>query len=358
MKGRLKSLDILRGATVAGMIVVNNGHSGSFETLRHSQWNGMTLCDLVFPFFLFIMGVSIALSFFRFTRNPSQSKPVFKIIKRTLLLLLIGLAINWLDNIMGGGGFGVSDLRFMGVLQRIAICYFAASLLALYLPGKSVPLVCLVILCLYAVLLTMGNGYTYSKEENILSIVDHSIFRDSHLYHKSPVDPEGLVSTVAALVNVLLGVWTGGILKHGNFSKESLLRVFSYATIILAAGYFWAEFMPLNKRIWSPSYTLVTSGFCALFLSSLVWLEKENGMEGKVSLFFRIFGVNPLALYVASEIIAIVAGGTGISDGLFNLIGEIMWIPQLQSLIYALIFLFLNFLLGLWLWRNRIFIKL
>lgn len=360
---RLKSLDIVRGLTVAGMILVNNGYSGSFQTLRHSAWNGMTLCDLVFPFFLFIMGISLFLSLTR--RNFEFSWPLFgKIAKRSVILFIIGIAIHWIDNAVGGNPDCLSTLRIWGVLQRIAICYFAAALMALLLPRKFSLPVSAILLIIYGIILIKGNGFEDNPNVNILAITDNSLFGYEHLYHKSSVDPEGLLGTVGSLVNVLLGFYCGKLIKAPEEMKRKLTNIFLFGSILLICGYLLSAGLPLNKRIWSPSYALVTSGWCALLfclvtlLTDYIDAGRANGVIGKIGDFFMVFGVNPLFLYVFSELLAIFAGAVGLSGLWFDFLDSLLPMRQVASLCYALTYVAICYLTGLILWKRQIYIKL
>ena len=206
VKNRLQALDLLRGFTVAAMILVNNGYSDSFEMLQHAAWNGLSVSDFVFPFFLFIMGVSMCLSLSK--NNFKISGEIsWKIIKRTLILFLLGLAINWLEMICHGNGLDFQELRFWAVLQRIAICYFVASFLILLLPRFIILPLAFLALIIYGFIIINGHGYSSDKALNILYLTDEKLFGDSHLYHKSVVDPEGLLSTISALSNLLFGIY-------------------------------------------------------------------------------------------------------------------------------------------------------
>lgn len=179
---RLLSLDILRGLTVAGMILVNNGYGESFEMLQHSRWNGMTPCDLVFPFFLFIMGISCYLSLSKSNFTPSQAV-ITKIVKRTVLLFLIGLFINWFHNALKGDP-GLDHLRIWAVMQRIALCYLAVSLFALFVRHRYVIPTIALLLIAYTIILLVGNGYAEDASTNILAQADLQLFGYDHLYHR------------------------------------------------------------------------------------------------------------------------------------------------------------------------------
>lgn len=352
---RLLSLDVLRGLTVAGMILVNNGYGESFEMLGHSKWNGMTPCDLVFPFFLFIMGISCYLSLSKNSFTPTA--PVLhRVVKRTILLFAIGLFINWFDNAIEGDLLCFGHLRIWAVMQRIALCYFFVSLFALYANHRYTIPAIVVLLAVYTLLLTVGNGYAEDASTNILAQVDLKLFGYDHLYHKSPVDPEGLLGTISSVAHVLIGFYCGKLIKQKETIEQKALAVFVIGTVCVIAGYLLTYGLPLNKRIWSPSYVLVTCGLAAL-LQALLINGERNGNSDKWTVF-RVFGVNALALYVASELLAILFGHFGISAAIYDALHAI--IPSLKwaSLAYALTFVAINYAIGYVLWRKKIFIKL
>jgi len=352
---RLLSLDVLRGLTVAGMILVNNGYGESFEMLGHSKWNGMTPCDLVFPFFLFIVGISCYLSMSKnnFTPTPQVLR---RVVKRTILLFAIGLFINWFDNAIEGDLLCFGHLRIWAVMQRIALCYFFVSLFALYANHRYTIPAIVVLLAVYTLLLIIGNGYAEDASTNILAQVDLKLFGYDHLYHKSPVDPEGLLGTISSVAHVLIGFYCGKLIKQKDTIEQKALAVFAVGTVCVIAGYLLTYGLPLNKRIWSPSYVLVTCGLAAL-LQALLINGERNGSSDKWTVF-RVFGVNALALYVASELLAILFGHFGISAVIYDALHAI--IPSLKwaSLAYALTFVAINYAIGYVLWRKKIIIKL
>ncbi len=352
---RLLSLDILRGITVAGMIVVNNGWEGYFPTLTHSKWNGLTLCDLVFPFFLFIMGISTYLSLSKSQFEPSRPL-IGKILKRTVLLFLIGLLINWLCNAVGGD-FGFSHLRIWGIMQRIALCYCLVSLFALLVNHKYLLPAIAALMVLHTVLLLMGNGYAYD-ETNIFAQADRILFGWEHVYHKSPVDPEGLLATPISTAHVLVGFYCGKLLKQASDLNTKVMSVLIAGTVLLFLGWFLTQCdLPLNKRIWSPSYLLVTCGAAALLQGLLMYVIDVKG-HSRWSRFFQVFGANALFLYVVSELLNIFLGPLGVSVWIYNVVHAV--IPSLPwaSLGYSLVFLLLCFLCGYPLYRKKIYIKL
>ena len=352
---RLLSLDVLRGLTVAGMILVNNGYGESFEMLGHSKWNGMTPCDLVFPFFLFIMGISCYLSLSKNSFTPTA--PVLRrVVKRTILLFAIGLFINWFDNAIEGDLLCFGHLRIWAVMQRIALCYFFVSLFALYANHRyTIPAIA-VLLAVYTLLLIVGNGYAEDASTNILAQVDLKLFGYDHLYHKSPVDPEGLLGTISSVAHVLIGFYCGKLIKQKETIEQKALAVFVIGTLCVIAGYLLTYGLPLNKRIWSPSYVLVTCGLAAL-LQALLINGERNGSSDKWTVF-RVFGVNALALYVGSELLAILFGHFGISAVIYDALHAVIPWDKWASLAYALTFVAINYAIGYVLWRKKIFIKL
>lgn len=374
---RLKSLDIMRGLTVALMILVNNGGEQNYHILTHSKWNGLTPCDLVFPFFLFMMGMSTYLSLRKTEFKPSLI--IYKkIAKRTILLFLIGLSINWFDMICSGNGLDFAHLRIWAVLQRIALCYGIVSLLAIHINQRYFVHIILGIIIVYMGILAFGNGYAYDASVNIIAQADLHFFGYDHLYHKSPVDPEGLLSTLPAIAHTMIGFLCCkniSIADQKVHSKIKFLKISGLVMLIL--GFFLSLIgFGINKRIWSPSYVFVTCGFAAWILSLLIqWIDRgEISAEGKIeakaegktiktkenpiTVLFLSFGMNPLFLYVLSEFLAIVFGTYGIKDDLLGLIRNVISDEYLVSLTYALFFVAIHAAMGIWMHQKKIFIKL
>ena len=355
MSKRLLSLDILRGITVAGMILVNNGYNQSFEMLQHSKWNGLTPCDLVFPFFLFIMGVTTYLSLSKsgFKKSPPV---IWKVIRRTLLLFSIGLAINWLDHAIEGDLLCFGHLRVWAVLQRIALCYGIVSVFALTIDHRWIAPTIIALLVGYTIILLWGNGYS-EDESNILARIDRSLFGYEHLYHKSPVDPEGLLGTIPSVAHVLVGFYCGRLIKQCEAVADKVLALFFLGATLSLSGYLLSYGLPLNKRIWSPSYVMVTCGMAASLLALLMTIIDIHGQR-RWATVFHVFGINPLFLYVASEVFAILFSAWGVSETVYEAIHSVVIHPQSASLCYALSFVAFNFLLGYILYRLHLYIKL
>ena len=368
---RLLSLDILRGITVAGMILVNSGWGESFEMLGHSAWNGMTPCDLVFPFFLFIMGISCYLSLVKsdFKLTP---KVIRRIVKRTVLLFAIGLFINWFDHAIEGDLLCFGHLRIWAVLQRIALCYGIVSLFALFCNHRYTIPVIIGLLVIYTAILLIGNGYAEDATINILAQVDLKLFGYDHLYHHTPVDPEGLLGTISAVAHTLLGFYCGKLIRQKDTVSDKVIALFVVGTVCVIGGYLLSYGLPLNKCIWSPSYVLVTCGLASLLQALLMQIidhsaAPKNAVANNVQCsmfnvqwhtFFHVFGVNALALYVSSELLAILLGHLGISGWVYDGLHAVITPDRWASLAYALYFVLLNFAIGYILYRKKIYIKL
>ncbi|MBO7130091.1 MAG: DUF1624 domain-containing protein [Prevotella sp.] len=353
---RLLSLDILRGITVAGMILVNSGWGDSFEMLGHSAWNGMTPCDLVFPFFLFIMGISCYLSLVKSEFKPTP-KVIRRIVKRTVLLFAIGLFINWFDHAIEGDLLCFGHLRIWAVLQRIALCYGIVSLFALFCNHKYTVPVIIGLLVIYTAILLIGNGYAEDATINILAQVDLKLFGYDHLYHHTPVDPEGLLGTISAVAHTLLGFYCGRLIRQKDTVSDKVIALFVVGTVCVIGGYLLSYGLPLNKCIWSPSYVFVTCGLASLlqaFLMYVIDIQKKSGW----TTFFHVFGVNALALYVSSELLAILLGHLGISGWVYDGLHAVITPDKWASLAYALYFVLLNFAIGYILYCKKIYIKL
>ncbi len=377
---RLNALDVFRGLTVAAMILVNNpGSWGNiYEPLRHAAWNGLTPTDLVFPFFMFIMGVSACFSMRRYDfRLTAESG--WKVLRRTVLIFLIGLGIVWFARFVRGvaAGKSIADciftfgtIRVLGVFPRLAICYGIGTTLALLIPRKALGWTVTALLAVYALVLLLGRGYEFSTD-NIIYIVDNYIIGPNHLYTDTvdgvslKLDPEGLLSTVPSIAHMLIGWLCGSMILRYKDNGERCCRLFVTGTALLFAGLLLSYGLPLNKKIWSPTFVLTTCGMAASVLALMIWVIDVRGYR-RWTPFFEVIGVNPLFVYCVSTVLAILFGvkiaGTDTSvhglimDGIRAVTGEGQ--PKLASLIYALSFLCLNWCIGYILYLKKIYIKI
>lgn len=382
---RLLSLDILRGITIAGMIMVNNPGSWSsvYAPLGHAPWHGLTPTDLVFPFFMFIMGISTYISLRKFNFEFDKAT-LFKIIKRTVVIFLIGLGLGWLSlsirtyNGLAGENLAffdrliksVSDfenIRILGVMQRLALTYGITAIIAILVKHKYIPYIIIITLIGYFLLLLFGNGFELS-EQNIISIFDRAILGANHMYTDSGVklDPEGLLSTIPAVCHVLIGFCCGGLLLNTKDNYEKINRLFILGAILTFSGFLLSYGCPINKKIWSPTFVLATCGLASTLLALLIWIIDIKGHK-KWSVFFESFGVNPLFIYVAAGVLSILLGGILIPyDGATISIKVFIYKVCLQpylgdyfgSFVFALLFVALNWVIGNILYKKKIYIKI
>lgn len=363
---RYLALDVMRGITVAMMILVNNPGSWShiYAPLEHSKWHGCTPTDLVFPFFLFVVGVSMYFSFSKYG-NSLNKKSLQKIAKRTLLIFAIGLFLNsfpqWTTD--------YSKLRILGVLQRIALAYGAGSVIVLASPRKYLPAIGSSILLLYwALMYYLGGSDPYSLSGNATIAFDSSILGVSHLYKGFgiPFDPEGLLSTIPAIVTVLGGYWTGSLI--GQTERASVPKKLALTGIAaILCGLLWGIFFPINKPLWTSSYVLYTSGWASCFLAFLIWIIDIKGYARWTS-FFVVFGMNPLFIFALSGLWAktmlrliFITGSDGERVTGYNWLYSHVFQPLAGdingSLLFALSHVIFFWSIGYVLYKKQIFIK-
>ncbi|TYQ00153.1 putative acyltransferase [Tenacibaculum adriaticum] len=390
---RLLALDVFRGITISAMILVNNPGDWSYKytPLSHAEWNGLSPTDLVFPFFVLIMGVSMYLSFRKFDFKFS-AKTFKKIAKRSLLIFIIGLLLNWfslflskfnsLTNEESSFGFfqkisqaalSYDNLRILGVLQRLALISFFGSIIILLIKHKYIPWLIGSILILYWVIIGATESYL-PTENSIVAIIDRAVLGANHMYtdHFSNgtqlvLDPEGLFSTIPAISQVLVGFLIGKIISEKTEMNNTLQKIFIVGTIILFIGFLINYGFPINKKIWSSSFVLVTSGLGALSLALLIWIIDVKEKK-KWSAFFESFGVNPLFIYVISFLLSILIGNIGLTHNgnwnsiksflYSNYINSIFSNNYLASLVFALLFVLINWGVGHILYKKKIYIKL
>ena len=306
---RYYSLDVFRGATVALMILVNNPGSWGhiFSPLEHASWHGCTPTDLVFPFFLFAVGN--AMSFVMPKLALGTANDFWgKVIKRTLLIFAIGLFLNWSPFVKWSDNHLVfkawEQIRILGVLQRIALCYFFASVIVYYGKSKLSLFIGMMILVIYWVLniLLGAPGHEYSLSGYFGNAIDQSILGVSHIYKGEgvPFDPEGLVSMFPAIVQVILGYLVGEYIQAKGKNFEMLSQVLLTGVVLVLAGWIWDFSFPINKKIWTSSYVLYTTGLAMITLGMFIYLLEFKEAKGKWSHFFDVFGKNPLFIFVLS----------------------------------------------------------
>jgi predicted acyltransferase len=380
---RSLALDVFRGLTVALMILVNNPGSWShvYAPFLHAPWHGLTPTDLVFPFFLFAVGNAQALVFPPMWETNTQGYFFKKLWKRSLIIFLIGFFLNWFpfavwigDDLklrtwswMNAEGVEVG-IRVMGVLQRIALAYGFSGLLCYLWPKKILSLSLALLMIYWIICVLLGSGDIYSLEGWFGTGIDKAVFGSVHLYQGegTAFDPEGLMSTIPAIAQVMLGFWAGRFLAIYN-PRKSWRSLRKRGLILLALGSIWHFIHPVNKKIWTGSYVLVTTGMAILILLILVKLLDEKKYRSKLTYFFEAFGKNPLFIFVLSALIPKSLGLIRIpyQD---KFITPLQWLyenvctsipgpPENGSLFYSLVLIFFYGLLAIWLDKKKTYIK-
>ena len=404
MNQRFYSLDVFRGATVCLMILVNNPGSWGhiFDPLEHAPWHGLTPTDLVFPFFLFAVGNAMA---FVMPRLEEAGDAIFwkKVLKRTALIFLIGLFLNWwpfvteVNQLVEGStefhrqtifkGFTWVDLsrdaagniietikgvRIMGVLQRIALCYFFASIIIYYLKVSKAFYLGLIMLLLYWLMCVVGNpADPYSLAGWFGTDIDKQILGSTHMYQGEKLngknflfDPEGIMSTLPAIVQVILGFVVGNYIRTRGKNQEMLNGLFIAGVALLITGYCWDLVFPINKKIWTSSYTIYTSGLAIFAIATMIYAIEFKGVKGALSRFFDVFGKNALFVFALSAFLpkglSLIKLGNGVNP--WNWLYKKVLVhtpgsPELGSLLYALCVITFMWAICYWMDRKRIYVK-
>ncbi|MTI26205.1 acyltransferase family protein [Fulvivirga kasyanovii] len=363
---RLLSLDVFRGITIAAMIVVNNPGSWSavYPPLLHASWHGCTLTDLVFPFFLFIVGVAICLSLGRVANQPENHKKVIlNVVRRSIVLFLIGLFLNAFPY------FDLYELRIPGVLQRIAVVFLVCAIIFLKTNRRTqiaIGGIILVVYWLMFLIIPVPGVSTGSLERgaNLAAWVD-SLLLQGHMWTVTKTwDPEGVLSTLPAIVTGITGMLTGQLISRADLSREEkLIRLFVSANLLIVAALFWSLFFPINKSLWTSSYVLYTGGIAIHFLAFLYWLLDVKMHRSKYWEPFKAFGMNAIFVYVlsmllASLLVAIpVSEGRSLQEWLYGGVTSVIGDAYFSSFIYALLFTLLMFVPTWVLYKRNIIIK-
>jgi predicted acyltransferase len=371
---RFYSLDVFRGATVCLMILVNNPGSWShiYAPLKHAPWHGLTPTDMVFPFFLFAVGNAMS---FVMPRLEQAGPAVFwkKVLKRTALIFLIGLFLNWWPFVKPSDySFkAFENVRLLGVLQRIALAYFFAAITIYYLKTTKAFYAAMLLLLGYWALCLLGNpADPYSLEGWFGANIDKAILGVTHMYkgESIPFDPEGLVSTLPAIAQVILGNLVGTYIKEKGTSKDSLpallIGLFVSAIGLLITGFCWDMVMPINKKIWTSSYVVYTTGLAILTIATMIYFIEIKGVKIGLSRFFDVFGKNALFVFALSAFLlkglALIKLGDGVTP--WNWLYKKIYIhipgaPENGSLVYALTVISFMWLICWWLDKKKVYIK-
>ena len=381
--GRMVSLDVFRGATIAAMILVNDPGSWShiYPPLEHAEWNGWTPTDLIFPFFLFIVGVSLTLSFAsRIARGLTRGALAIHVLRRSALIFAIGLFLN------GFPDFDLSTIRIMGVLQRIAICYLVAGLLYLATfqretaaDGNTRVRVNLRVTAAVVVLLLVGYwalmtfvpvpGYGaghLGKDDNLGAYVDRTLM-PGHLWAESVTwDPEGFLSTLPAIASLLIGILAGEWLRSDRRTRRKALGLAAVGLALLVAGRLLHPYFPINKNLWTSSFVLFTGGFAMLALAACYWMVDVRAWRTWTPPFL-VFGMNAILAYALAALVSEVSTDFeflnfhGHETTLHGWIYDKFFVPHASpvnaSLAFAVFFVLVIFVL-LWpFYRGKLFLR-
>jgi len=362
---RLDSLDIFRGITIAGMIIVNNPGSWQhiYPALKHSTWNGYTPADMVFPFFLFIVGTSMSFSFAGYISK--EINPDFG--TYTKIIFSVVLLKSFSDYSL----FSLEGLRIMGVLQRISIVYFAAALTIIHLkPSKQWALFFLILFGYWLMLNFLPlPGHTpgnLSQGQSLVSFIDRLILTTPHMLNNGTFEPEGLLSTLPAYTSVLAGYFTGVWIKQRPAKTVTSLMLITFGLLIAATGIMFNNIFPINKTLWTSSFVILTSG-CAMVLFGLCYETVEVRKQKKYSNFFRIIGRNSIFAYLAAAMITRILLNTAIKYN-HKTVSVYSWIyknvflsflnPTNASFVFSITFLMLIWLLLYIMNKKQLFIKI
>jgi len=373
---RLTSLDVFRGITITGMILVNMAGVADqvYPPLLHADWNGCTPTDLVFPFFLFIIGVAIAFSFSKYKENKltlglGHTVPLGRILRRSAILFALGLLLN------GFWNYNWSTIRIMGVLQRISLAYLLATLVILKLPRKGQWAIALLLLLGYWLAMSFipvpGYGVgNLSRDGNLGAYLDRLIIGTAHLYKgdnfNSMGDPEGLFSTLPAVVSVLLGCFTGDWLRKQPVNSRTSMDLVLVGLSGLVIGEVWGFWFPINKKLWTSSYVVFTAGWALLLLAACYELIEVRGLRrwGKP---FEIMGLNAIFAFVASVLMIKTLVKTHIGTGekaptTYTWIYEHVFVPWAGamngSLFFAMVTVLFWWVVLYGMYRQRWFVKI
>lgn len=383
---RLVSLDVFRGIAIASMILVNNPGSWSYiyPPLEHAKWHGCTPTDLIFPFFLFIVGVAMPFSFAKYTPGNTPEKTpekrptrqvYLRIIRRGLVLFALGLFLTlftfFLDFTLKGIPIDLSKIRIMGVLQRISLAYVIAAFLVLQLSRRSLWIFSGISLLGYwgAMQLIPVPGFgagNLSAEGNFAGYIDRIILGSQHLYQGGPFDPEGLFSTIPAVVTVLIGYFTGSWLQKQQVKTRTSVNLVIWGLVCLIIGIFWGFVFPINKSLWTSSYVVYTAGWALLVLALCYEVVEVRGLK-KWGFPWEVMGLNAIFLFVASGVVGrilvktsvgigkdAISTKTWIYDNLFS-----AWAGNMNgSLLFAITNLLLWWLVLYFMYRRRWFMKI
>lgn len=369
---RFLSLDVFRGMTICFMIIVNTPGSGAtaFAPLEHAKWFGFTPTDLVFPSFLFAVGNAMSFTMKKFD-SLGTGNVIYRVLKRGLIICLIGYLMSWFpffDHTPAGWVMRpVSGTRIMGVLQRIGLCYIFASLIIYFVKNRtSVFIISALLLVGYWVLLLIfgDKAAPYGMLTNAGTYLDKYLLGDPHLYKGEgvPFDPEGILSTLPAIVNVICGYYAGKFIQEKGKGYETIARLTLMGALFIFMALCWGMVFPIGKKLWTSPFTLLTVGLDMVIISALIYLVEVKASRGSWTSFFTTVGKNPLIIYVLSEVLVIIFWMIKIGNqNFYGWINTVLFQKvapgPIGSLLFAVSFMLLCWCVGKLLDKNKIYIR-
>ena len=371
---RFLSLDVFRGMTICFMIIVNTPGSGAapFAPLEHAAWFGFTPTDLVFPSFLFAVGNAMSFSQKKFL-SLSTGAVLSKIFKRAALIFLLGYLMYWFPfvqhNASGWSVSPISQTRIFGVLQRIALCYLFASLIIYFIKSNTaIIIISLVLLFGYWIILLFHGdpAAPYGMLTNAGTYLDKWVMGDAHMYHGEKVafDPEGILSTMPAIVNVICGYFAGRYIQQKGKHYETISILMLYGFLFIFAALCWNMTFPIAKKLWSSPFVLLTVGIDLVLISALIYVvEIRAWNKGNWTAFFTTVGKNPLPVYLFSELFVIILylitiHGVSFYEWINNSFFQVIAKGAVGSLLFAICYMLTCWTFGKILDKNKIYFRL
>lgn len=374
---RLVSLDAFRGATIAGMLLVNNPGSWKdvYAPLLHAPWHGWTPTDWIFPFFLWIVGVSLAFSFARRVEEGADRGRLFvHVLRRSAIIFALGLLLATFPFGLLGSNLDLATVRIPGVLQRIALCYLVASAIFLRTTWRGqVAWTAGLLLGYWALLMLVpvpGYGAGVLEPQGNLAWWIDSHLLAGHTWRGAPApgfDPEGILSTLPAIASTLLGALTGHLLRGKDTPEKKTAQLLGGGVVLLAAGALWGAVFPINKNLWTSSYTVFMAGWSMVWLGGFYWLIDVKGWQ-RWATPFVIYGMNAIVLFVLAGLVGRLltlikwTGADGAAVTLKGWLYQTLFTPYLSplnaSLAFALSFVAVFFGIGWAMWRKKWFVKI
>jgi predicted acyltransferase len=361
---RFLSLDVFRGMTICFMIIVNTPGSGAtpFSPLEHAGWHGFTPTDLVFPSFVFAVGNAMSFSLRRY-QEMGNGAFFLKILKRTIVIFLCGYLMYWFPFY----NKNIDSTRIFGVLQRIALCYFFAAIFIHYLSQRAIVVVSILLLLGYWIILLLFGDHNqpFSILGNAGLYIDKAILGNNHLYHGEgiPFDPEGILSTLPAIVNALIGYMAGTYIQKSGKNYETISKLMLAGLGLIFIALFWNMVFPINKKLWTSSFVLLTTGIDLLLIAALVYIiEIKNISNAWWTRFFTVFGKNPLAIYLLSELLVTVLfmihiKGTSFFNWINKIFFQVVAPGAIGSLLFALVYMLFCWSVGWLLNKRKLYIR-